>query len=246
MRSVLNVALTVALLGLWASPLAAAVFSETFDGPGLPSTLTYSSSPNLAWSINGSQQLFADYDGSNVSVTATAITKNGFIAPAGLSTVYSLDVGAPTGIGTGAYNVGMLFGGYGVLFHPGLSGGTLRIDGGYSLSNTNMGFTPALGVLHHIEAKTTMTTGGLAVDMTITGLGTDALMHTFNHSFLDTTPNLNTGTFGGRRSGPGNNVLNDAFFDNYRVEYVPEPSSIAMLLLGLTGIIALRRRKRRV
>ncbi|MDZ7620278.1 MAG: PEP-CTERM sorting domain-containing protein, partial [Patescibacteria group bacterium] len=233
---------------LWTMPASAAImFSETFGGPALPSTLTYSSSPSIAWSINGAGQLFADYDGSGSSVTVTALTNAGFIAPAGMSTIYSLDAGTPTGILTGEYNIGMQLGDYRILFHPGFTNipGAFRIEGGFDLANTNMGFVPALGVMHHIDVTTQMVGGGLAVDIAVTGLGTDSLTHTFNYSFLDTTPGLGTGTFGGRRSGGGANVANDAFFDNYQVQFVPEPSVALLLVLGACVMTVLRRRKRR-
>ncbi len=247
MRTALSMAVIVAAISLWAMTASAAiVFSETFDGPDLPGSLTYSSSAHVAWSIDGGHRLFADYDGSGTGVTVTALTNQGFVAPAGLSAVYSLDTGTPTGISTGAYNIGMQLGDYTILFHPGYTDipGALRIAGGFDLANTDMGFVPALGVMHHIDVATEMVSGGLAVDIAITGLGTDSLTHTFNYSFLDTTPGLGTGTFGGRRSGGGANVANDALFDNYQVQFVPEPSGIVLLVLATLAMTVLWRRKR--
>ena len=247
MRTNLSV-LTVVLAAvcLWAVPASAVVvFTETFDGPGLPSTLTYDANPQITWSIDGSNRLLADFASGNFSVNA--ITNDGFIAPAGLRTIYSGDVGIPSGASPGSYNVGLLFGGYRAQFHPGYTPipGAFRMEGGFGTSNQDMGFVPALGVMHHIDVETFMTGGGLAVDVTIAGLGTDALMHTFNFSFFDTSPNLNTGQIGGRRSG-GGNALSDGIYDNFQVQFVPEPSSIVLLLPAMLGVLVLWRRSRSV
>jgi len=226
---------------LWAAPAWAGVvvFSESFDGPDLPDTLTYSAPTGHAWSIDASNQLFDDFDGT-ANTSVRAITKAGFTDPS-LPVVYSLDTGKPQGAAPGSYNVGMHFGGYTALFHPGYGGGAFRMGGGFSQSNLNMGFTPAQGVLHHMEAQTVMSGGNLLVNVSITGLGTDGLDHEFNYFFVDSTPNINTGTFGAHRSGAGNEV-SDAFFDNFQAEILPEPASLA--LLGAALLPLLRRRKR--
>ena len=246
MRAKLSVLVIVAAVCLWAQPvLAVVVFTETFDDPGLPGTLTYSAGPGITWLNSGPGQLLADYGGNppNANATVNAITNDGFIAPAGLRTVYSLDVGVPAGASAGSFNVGLVFGGYRAQFHPGYSGGAFRMEGGFTTANQNMGFSPKMGVLHHMDVTTQMVGSTLLVDVTVTGLGTDDLLHTFNFSFLDTSPNLNTGQFGGRRSG-GGNALSDAMFDNLQVQYVPEPSSALLLSLGTLGVIALMRRRR--
>lgn len=233
----------VAAACLWAQPAAAeAVFSETFDGPTLPDTLTYSEvPPNMVWSTSGGE-LLADSDGT-LNTTITAITNDGFAAPIGLRTVYSLDLGIPDGASVGSYNVGLQFGGYRAVFHPGYVPipGAFRMEGGYGVSNQNMGFVPKTGVLHHIDVETFMIGTSLAVDVTVSGLGTDDLPHTFNFSFLDTTPNLGIGQFGARRSGGGSS--SDAMFDNFQVLHVPEPSALALAALGLLGLCCIRRRR---
>lgn len=211
------------------------IFSETFDGPNLPTTITYQSHQNITWSID-SGRLFCDYNGQTPNPTVTALTNVGYIAPGNLKTIYSLDVGIPEGASIGWYNVGIVFGGYQALFHPGYTSvpGAFRMEGGYSTANMNMGFVPKMGVLHHMEVITENAPGGLAVTITVTGLGTDNNMHTFTYSFLDTTPNLGTGVFGGRRSG-GGNASSDAWFDNFQVEYVPEPAAGVLFATGGLG-----------
>jgi hypothetical protein len=242
----LRVALFVAVLCSWASPsLAVVMFSETFNGSGLPSTLSYSATAGaISWSINGSNQLFADYVGPG-SANATAITTAGF-ASSNARVIYSLDVGIPSGASYGNYNAGMQFGGYSAVFHPGLSGGAFRMENGFSTSNQNMGYTPLAGTLQHMQVSTMQISPSLlAVDVTISGLGADSLSHAFTYSFLDTTPNLGTGTFGGRHSGGASNTISDTFFDNFQVEHVPEPTTAAILGLGIVVLAITRTGKRR-
>ncbi len=228
------------------SATAGVLFTETFDGATLPDTLTYSTGgPKNVWRIDGSNRLLDDYDSTQTGATwARAITTQGFLDPV-LPITYSLDVGVPEGIGTGSYNVGMQFGDYEFLFHPGYTDipGAFRVAGGFGVSNQDMGFVPKLGVLHHAEVTTRWIGGDLGVDIMIEGLGTDDLMHTFNYSFIDTTPNLGSGTFGGRRSGDGNDV-SDVIFDNFQAEVAPEPSSVVMLMFGAIGLAFGRRRRR--
>lgn len=236
--------LSLACILLWAAPLSATVvFYEPFNGSTLPTTLSYSAPSNITWSIDASNRLFADFVGTPPSSgSAGAVTISGFGLP-GLRTVYSLDVGIPTGAGYGNYNVGMRFGDYYAIFHPGYPQGAFRMEGGYSIGNQNMGYTPAADTLHHMEVTTTqMSPSLLAVDVTISGLGTDLLPHTYTYSFLDTTPNLGTGAFGARMSGSLNYSVSDAFFDNFQVDIVPEPGSAVLLLLGAVACAALRRR----
>lgn len=246
-RSILLVSAALAIGLLPGQAWAVIIFQETFDGPNLPTTINYQSHQNITWSISGGQ-LFCDYNGQTPNPTVSALTNTGFIAPGDLKTIYSLDVGIPTGASTGAYHVGMAFGDYYAVFHPGYTPipGAFRMEGGYSTPNMDMGFVPKKGVMHHMEVITAPTPSGLAVTITITGEGTDNLIHTFTYSFLDTTPNLGTGIFGGRRSGGGNDA-SDAWFDNFQVEYVPEPATATLLVLGGlgAGVLGYRRRRQR-
>ena len=241
---ILGIVIVVVVACTWAAPAWAynVYFSETFDGAALPGTLTYTNvAPNLVWSLDTvNQRLVADSDGT-LNTSIRAISNAGFTSP-DMAVIYSLDVGIPTGSSAGSYNVGIEFGGYQAVFHPGYAPipGAFRMGGGFSTGNTNMGFVPAMGEMHHMEVETLNVGTALAVDITISGLGTDGLMHEFNYSFIDTSPNLNTGTIGARRSGGG--ASSDAFFDNLEVQIAPEPATMALVGVGL---LALVRRKRR-
>lgn len=245
-RPVVASAVLVAGMCLSVLPTAASgavLFRETFDGPDLPGSLTYT--PGIPWSID-SGRLFCDYLGTNS--TELAQTNDGFTAPAGYPLIYSLDVGIPVGADEGSYSVGLIFGGYRAVFHPGYAPlpGAFRMEGGFTAGNMSMGFTPKKGVLHHVEVETQSLVSSLAVNVTITGLGTDDAIHEFNYSFIDTSPDLGSGTFGGLRNGGGNS-LSDAFYDNFQAKVVPEPSTLIIwsLLTVLTVTVGWWRGARR-
>ncbi len=84
------------------------------------------------------------------------------------------------------------------------------------VNNTDMGFIPALDYLHHIEVFVTMQRNDLNMDISISGLGTDSLMHTFNYSYLGSPSVLGVGRVGVSIEGRWNK--DDAFFDNLMVE----------------------------
>jgi hypothetical protein len=128
----------------------------------------------------------------------------------------------------GGSNIGLIFGGYRVLFHPGYpkdvgtGSGAFRIEewemGGNPLTvvvTTDMGFIPALDYLHHIEVFVTMDGNDLKMDISISGFGTDSLMHTFNYSYFGSPSVLGVGRIG---VSIYRTNKDDAFFDNLMVE----------------------------
>jgi hypothetical protein len=114
------------------------------------------------------------------------------------------------------------------LFRPGSPKGTGGTHGAFRLeewemgerpliliNDTDMGFIPALDYLHHIEVFVTMDGNDLKMDISISGLGTDSLMHTFNDFWFGSPSVLGVGRIGVLIYGFNKD---DAFFDNLMVE----------------------------
>lgn len=217
---------------------ALTLFEEAFDGSDLPTTLTYMSNPNLnSWYIDSSNRLYGDrFQGSpTIRSVFVALSTSGFtLNDDGI--LYSADMGRPTmsvnpetNTVPGGSNIGLLIGGYRVLFHPGFPNDVGEYPGAFLIEewqmeekplalifNTDMGFIPALDYLHHIEVFVTMQGNDLNMDISISGLGTDSLMHTFIYSYLGSPSVLGVGRVGVSIQGRWNK--DDAFFDNLMVE----------------------------
>ena len=138
--------------------------------------------------------------------------------------------------------LGLIFGDYVAVFHPGLGGdypsGSFRIEKGIFadereriIPNQDMGFIPAFDTLHHLEASIENENNGLLINVSITGLGIDSQTHSYNYSFFDDAPVLNSGEIGVRILGSTPSGT-DGFFDNLKVETAPVPEPATMLLFG--------------
>jgi len=225
------------------------LFEETFDGTELPTSLTYVADPSFQqWLIDDAGRLYADRFYLNY-VPMAAISVQGFgLTEDGLR--FAVDIGRPSisvnpevPCAPGGSNVGLLFGGYLALFHPGHDGGGFRL-GTWApgmptedilVNNQNMGFTPALDVLHHVEVVVTPQGSAVSIDVEILGLGTDDQMHTFNFSFLDSASSLGAANIGVCVSRAN---VDDAYFDSLWVEEViPEPGTLSLTLLGSIAVI---------
>jgi len=228
------------------------LFSETFDGTELPSTLNYTTDPGFTW-ISSSDLLFADRT-ADLRGVAVAQSDAGFSLDGNPSLTYSADMGKPAGASGAASNTGLVFGDYVALFHPGFTGGAFRlekIDGAIDprepvlINNQDMGFTPVFDYFHRVEATVAMQGDFLAIDILISGLGTDSLMHDYTISFLDTAPSLGDGSIGvGLRGGAPPSMADDAFFDNLQViSPIPEPGTLVLFGLGGLGVVLARRRR---
>jgi len=126
--------------------------------------------------------------------------------PATISTLVGADVG------NGNFNVGLRIGENQVVFHPGFGGGAFRVEGPGGFGNTNVGFTPANGVLHLLEVTSD---GAGLFNVSLTDGANPA--NSWSGSFT------NAGSVGGRvdlvRKGPSAGVgLFDDFTINSSVE----------------------------
>ncbi len=135
----------------------------------------------------------------------------------------------------GSYNVGLAIGENNIVFHPGLGGGAFRVEGPGGFGNTNVGFTPANGVLHL-----------LTVEADGTGNFDLTLVDGADPSNVYSTTFFNPGSVGAdmglRRAGP---AVGFGLFDNFIVlQEVPEPSTWILLALGTLGLAAVRRRRK--
>ncbi len=145
----------------------------------------------------------------------------------------SAEVGARTN-SPGGFNVGLTIGQNNIVFHPGLGGGAFRVEGPGGFGNTNVGFTPALDTLHLLEI---ISRPGGHIELTL--IDRNNPLNVFQSSFF------NPGSVGGsialRRSGQ---AVGQGIYDNLVVQFIPEPTSMALLSIGALGLIARRRRRR--
>jgi len=152
--------------------------------------------------------------------------------PAGASLLISAEIGANTTV-AGAYNVGLVIGQNAIVFHPGLAGGALRVEGPGGFSNQDVGFTPANNALHLLQVYE-HADGWF--QFSLTDRNNPALV--YENSFF------NPGSVGGaimfRRNGAPNGP---GLYDNLVVQAVPEPLSLALFGLGGLAIVAFTRRR---
>jgi hypothetical protein len=110
-------------------------------------------------------------------------------------------------------------------FHPGYNGppGAFRVDGPGGGANQDMGFVPALGVLHHVEILSSPS-----------GLFNIKVTDGTNPATVYTTSFTNLGSYGGE-IGPSAVGAESGMFDNLSIRAVPEPSSSIICLVGIAA-----------
>jgi hypothetical protein len=146
--------------------------------------------------------------------------------------VINVDLGFEGQPGSGA--TGIKVGENLVLFHPGFSGppGALRVEGPGGFPNENMGFTPALGVLHHLEIISLPS--GLFNVHVVDG---NNPANRFSKDFV------NPASYGGE-VGPAAIAGASAFYDNLSIRTVPIPEPVSMGLTAIASLFLLCARKR--
>lgn len=137
---------------------------------------------------------------------------------------FSFDVGASAG-DAGFPIGGRLMASPLILFHPGLAGGAFRVDG--LVPNTDMGFTPGVGTLHHM----TIRTDGLGnFDVSVVDGANPA--NVFATAFVSPSATIGqAAVFIGNRAG---------LIDNIQVRTIPEPGALMLFALGC-GVLVLAR-----
>ena len=196
---------------------SAQLFSESFNTDTATAGVTYNPPFTFTSGGGGSTAQVAGgvlrLDNPSGSFTHT-FARSGFAGEHRISTqVGKSDAG-------GSYNVGLTVGENNIAFHPGFAGGAFRVEGDGGFGNTNMGFTPAAGLLHQLDVDVFPSLG--LYRMTLTDAANPA--NVFQRSFVN--PDSVGGALGFRRSG---GTTGDGRFDNLAV-YGPGLGSPALTL----------------
>lgn len=211
-----------------ASAHAAIILSEPFN--------TNSSSANMA----------ANYPNYTVSSGASVVGQELILNSADLTTtasysgpkVIQFDINSVTAPNVGNTKVILQLGSginaNSVLYHPEYSGGALRVDSVNStgFGNQTMPFTPTIGTDYHMKVEDSGT-GNFSVTLTNNSNPLETYYKTWTNTALSTSSYTIGLTY----------ALGVGEFDNLTVTAVPEPSTYALLAVGSSVAILLRRRR---
>jgi hypothetical protein len=175
--------------------------------------------------VNGVLELSPAADGNSVQLWDVGSFHDNLLI--------SAEIGARTDT-PGNFNVGLTVGQNNIVFHPGFAGGALRVEGPGGFGNNNVGFTPALDMLHLLEVR--QFPNGL-YEITLTDRN-DPFNNVFTAAFI------NPGSVGGpialRRSG---GTTGPGLYDNLVIQHIPEPATLTLIAFG-AGALLRRRRAR--
>ncbi len=201
---------------LWAATATTAhALVATFDTPSSPANLatlypefTATAPAGAEWSVSNGKAWAVRDTGS----TTDLFVLPGFVNPfSGVGHLIEGTIGAAsTGVSAGSFNVGLSFGGRSFLFHPGYSGGAMRVDG--LVGNTNMGFTPAWDKDYRMQVRAFDDSGTKKYRVTVTDT-TNPLNNAFAITVDETSPPSSLQSAGFRRSG----AVGTGFFDNLSI-----------------------------
>jgi len=220
-------------LALSSQAHAITLFLETFDTDAPNSGAFESAYP--AFSVGGDAGVPVSASGGQAVIVNNGVGNlfaNATVSGFSGDVTYSLDIGASNS--NGSYNVGFQLGDNRIVFHPGFaSGGAFRVEGPGGFGNQNMGFVPANGTLHHLEVVQNSASG--LFELTLTDGDNPANIYTNSFTNLASVG----ADFGPVRAGP---TTETGFYDNLRVEGIPEPSVFGLFGLSLSALVLRRRR----
>ncbi|YCM44531.1 PEP-CTERM sorting domain-containing protein [Verrucomicrobiaceae bacterium 227] len=221
-------------LALSSQAQAITLFLETFDTDVVDAAAFEATYP--AFTVGGDPAVSVSVS-SGMAVMSNTGSGNLFsdarVAGIGGDVIYTLEVGASNS--NGGYNVGLQIGENRIVFHPGFSGGgAFRVEGPNGFGNQDMGFVPANGTLHQLKVVQNADSGLFELTFTDGDVPTNIYTSSF------TNPASVGASFGPTRSGP---TAETGFYDNLRVEGIPEPSVFSLLGMSFSALVLRRRRR---
>lgn len=235
-------------LGLTSSFEARAivVFMETFDTPTTTTAQTLAQYPAFSFTGGGSTSAVVSSGVLNIGPRAGDAASPMIFDVGGFAGDLIITANLTNMTASGNYNVGISVGANQILFHPGFAGtsaalpqGSFRVDGPNGFANRNMGFIPTT-MFHEMVITIIEATGAFTVEITDSGSG-----NVYADSF--TLPNYSAFDRIGFQTG-GFVGVGISKFSDLKIETtipVTEPSTLAILGLGLAGLGVMRKRSLR-